>query len=54
LAIRARQCAEIVIEGVIFFHDDHDMLDCHFNLPSQSGRASGSFPATDLLYTMTG
>src|SRR5215813_9542 len=33
LAIRTRQRPKIVIEGVIFFDDDHDVFDWHRNLP---------------------
>jgi len=27
LAVRARQCSEIVVECVIFFDDDHDVFN---------------------------
>jgi hypothetical protein len=41
LAVRSGQGAEIIIEGVIFFYDDHDVFDCHRNLPARSGPARG-------------
>src|SRR5215469_11695543 len=41
LAIRPRQRPKIVIEGVIFFDDDHDVFDRHSNLRVRRGPTSG-------------
>jgi len=37
LTISAWQRPKIIIEGVIFFYDDHYVLDGHSNLPARSG-----------------
>jgi hypothetical protein len=34
LAVRPWQRPEIIIEGVVFFHNDHDVFDWHRNLPA--------------------
>src|SRR6266481_2139374 len=48
LAVRAGKRAEIIIEGVIFFYDDHDVFDCHSNLPVRSLPCLGANPCDRL------
>src|SRR5215469_6395065 len=46
LTVRARERPKIVIEGVIFFDDDHDVFDRHSNLRVRRGPASGPILVT--------